>query len=72
MYVIEYNKGRLLPREVFAMKRNAMQSLIDWKNKKHRKPMIIRGARQVGKTWLAKEFGRCEFEKTAYINFDKN
>lgn len=54
------------------MKRNAMQSLIDWKNKKHRKPMIIRGARQVGKTWLMKEFGRCEFEKTAYINFDKN
>ncbi|MEA4831246.1 MAG: ATP-binding protein [Oscillospiraceae bacterium] len=54
------------------MKRNAMQSLVDWKNKKHRKPMIIRGARQVGKTWLMKEFGRCEFEKTAYINFDKN
>lgn len=54
------------------MKRNAMQSLIDWKNRAHRKPMIIRGARQVGKTWLMKEFGRCEFEKTAYINFDKN
>ena len=54
------------------MNRKAMQSLIDWKNKKHRKPMIIRGARQVGKTWLMKEFGKCEFEKTAYVNFDKN
>lgn len=35
-------------------------------------PMIIRGARQVGKTWLMKEFGRTEFEKYAYINFDRN
>ena len=40
------------------MKRNAMQSLINWKNDPERKPLILRGARQVGKTWLMKEFGQ--------------
>ncbi|MCM1038363.1 MAG: ATP-binding protein [Ruminococcus sp.] len=54
------------------MERSAMQKLLEWKNEKHRKPMIIRGARQVGKTWLMKEFGRTQFEQTAYINFDEN
>lgn len=49
-----------------------MQDLIQWKSEKQRKPMIIRGARQVGKTWLMKEFGRTQFEQTAYINFDEN
>jgi len=54
------------------MKRHAMQQLLDWKADPHRLPLIIRGARQVGKTWLMKEFGRTEFEKCAYINFDRN
>lgn len=54
------------------MERFAMEKLIAWKDSKYRKPMIIRGARQVGKTWLMKEFGRREFEKVAYINFDQN
>ena len=54
------------------MKRFAIEKLIAWKNSKYRKPMIIRGARQVGKTWLMKEFGKQEFEKVAYINFDQN
>ena len=49
-----------------------MQDLIKWKNEKRRKPMIIRGARQVGKTWLMREFGRTQFAQTAYINFDEN
>ena len=49
-----------------------MEKLIKWKNSKYRKPMIIRGARQVGKTWLMKEFGKQEFDKVAYINFDQN
>lgn len=52
------------------MKRDAMQKLINWKNNPARKPLIIRGARQVGKTWLAKEFGKMMYEKTAYINFE--
>lgn len=54
------------------MERFAMEKLIAWKDSKYRKPMIIRGARQVGKTWLMKEFGKREFEKVAYINFDQN
>ncbi len=54
------------------MKRHLMKDLINWKNKKHRKPLIIRGARQVGKTWIMKEFGRLHYENTIYINFDNN
>ena len=54
------------------MKRYAMQRLVEWKKSKKRKPLIIRGARQVGKTWLMKEFGKTHFENTAYINFDNN
>jgi hypothetical protein len=54
------------------MFRKSMADLIDWKNSKHRKPLIIRGARQVGKTWLMKEFGKNNYEKVAYINFENN
>ena len=49
-----------------------MQVLIAWKNKQQRKPLIIRGARQVGKTWLMKEFGKNEYDQTAYINFESS
>lgn len=54
------------------MKRFAMDKLKEWKAEEDRLPMIIRGARQVGKTWLMKTFGAAEFEKCAYINFDRN
>lgn len=54
------------------MKRTAMNHLIEWKNDPDRLPMIIKGARQVGKTWLMQEFGKCFFDKYAYINFDRN
>ena len=54
------------------MKRMAMEKLISWKNKSGRKPLIIEGARQVGKTWLMKEFGKNCYEDTVYINFDSN
>lgn len=54
------------------MNRYAMQRLIEWKNDPCRLPMIIRGARQVGKTWLMRELGRTAFESCAYINFDHN
>ena len=49
-----------------------MADLVIWKNKKRRKPLIIHGARQVGKTWLMKEFGKRYFKKTIYISFDNN
>ncbi|MDR0286637.1 MAG: ATP-binding protein [Clostridiales bacterium] len=54
------------------MFRTAMDELTKWKTGKHRKPLIIRGARQVGKTWLMKEFGRTAYQNTVYINFDSN
>jgi predicted AAA+ superfamily ATPase len=54
------------------MERNAMLQLMAWKKKPGRKPLIIRGARQVGKTWLIKEFGKREYAQTAYINFENS
>ncbi|MCD6347267.1 MAG: ATP-binding protein [Bacteroidales bacterium] len=54
------------------MERDAIHSLVRWKNKQDRKPLIIRGARQVGKTWLIKEFGGNEYSKTAYVNFESS
>ena len=53
------------------MKRNAIQDLIDWKNSEDRKPMVLKGARQVGKTWLMKEFGQNFYDSYAYFNFDE-
>ena len=52
------------------MYRNAMEKLKKWKDKKHRLPLILMGARQVGKTWLMKEFGVQCFEEVCYINFE--
>lgn len=54
------------------MYRTAIERLYKWKEGKRRKPLIIEGARQVGKTWLMKEFGRQAYEDTVYINFDSN
>lgn len=54
------------------MKRTAMTKLVEWKNKARRKPLLLLGARQVGKTWLLKEFGKNHFAKVANIRFDKN
>lgn len=54
------------------MYRYKFNELKKWKESENRKPLIIRGARQVGKTWLMKEFGKKEYEKCAYINFDEN
>lgn len=54
------------------MKRHILKKLELWKTHPKRKPLIIQGARQVGKTWAMKEFGRRHFDKVAYINFDHN
>ena len=53
------------------MKRNAIQILINWKASDDRKPMVLKGARQVGKTWLMKEFGRSCYDSAVYFNFDE-
>ena len=54
------------------MYRNIIEKLKDWKNKKGRKPLVLAGARQVGKTYILKEFGKREFANVAYINCDDN
>ena len=54
------------------MKRNAIKELSEWKENNGRKPLVILGARQVGKTWLMKEFGKEAYKKCAYVNFEDN
>lgn len=54
------------------MDRHIMKQLLNWKNSPYRKPLILKGVRQVGKTWILKEFGRQFYENTAYFNFDEN
>ena len=54
------------------MERFAFKQLIEWKKRGDRKPLIVSGARQVGKTWLIKEFGRKEYGQLAYINFESS
>ena len=54
------------------MERNALQALVQWKNDKRRKPLVLKGARQTGKTWLMKEFGRLYYEDVFYFSFDRD
>ena len=54
------------------MERKAIKQLEDWKRREDRKPLIITGARQVGKTWLMKEFGAANYKQVAYGNFESN
>ena len=54
------------------MERLILNQLLNWKNSPYRKPLILKGVRQVGKTWILKEFGRRFYENTAYFNFDEN
>ena len=56
---------------VILLKRNVISELIQWKNSEERKPMVLKGARQVGKTWLMKEFGRNYYDSFVYFNFDE-
>ena len=52
------------------MKRQALDNLKKWKDNAGRKPLILRGARQVGKTWLLMEFARTNFRNSVYVNFE--
>ena len=54
------------------MERFILKKLLDWKDSPYRKPLILKGVRQVGKTWILKEFGKRYYENTAYFNFDEN
>lgn len=62
-YYVKYTEG-------WFMKRSLMKQLLKWKTSSRRKPLILRGVRQCGKTWLLKEFGRLHYDKTAYFNFE--
>jgi len=53
------------------MKRSIIEDLLKWKKSKHRKPLVLKGVRQVGKTWILLEFGRLYYENVAYFNFDE-
>ena len=53
------------------MERFITQKLLNWKKSKNRKPLILQGARQVGKTYILKEFGRANYENVAYFNFER-
>ena len=54
------------------MKRKITQQLIQWKNSPSRKPLILNGARQVGKTFILREFGREHYKNTVYVNLESN
>ena len=54
------------------MKRKITQQLIEWKNSPSRKPLILNGARQVGKTFILREFGKEQYKNTVYVNLESN
>ena len=62
---------RLNKKEGDTLKRTAMGKLVAWKSSDERKPMVLKGARQVGKTWLMKEFGKNYYKSFVYFNFDE-
>ena len=59
-------------KEVVILKRNAIDQLIKWKIDPERKPMVLKGARQIGKTWIMKEFGKNYYDNYVYFNFDED
>ena len=69
--IVLYNTS-ILCIEVIALYRAAMRDLYKWRDKKTSKPLIIRGARQVGKTWLMKEFGASAYKHCVYVSFDNS
>ncbi|NOX47239.1 MAG: AAA family ATPase, partial [Chlorobi bacterium] len=54
------------------MKRSAYNMLLKWKNSNKRKPLVLQGARQVGKTYLVNMFGKAEYENYIYLNFEQD
>lgn len=58
-------------QKIQSMQRESLKQLVAWKNSPRRKPLIIEGARQVGKTWLVKEFGKNYYNNCVYINFEQ-
>lgn len=63
--IIVYKRWKYMEREI-------INKLIEWKNSKNRKPLIIHGARQVGKTYIIKQFGKEYYDNLIYVNFETN
>ena len=63
--IIVYKRWKYMEREI-------INKLIEWKNSKNRKPLIIHGARQVGKTYIIKQFGKEYYDNLIYVNFESN
>lgn len=61
----------MLEKDGDFLKRNAIADLVRWKSSEDRKPLVLKGARQVGKTWLMKEFGESCYDRYVYFNFDE-
>ena len=77
--ILAYNKNVILKHKNSnknvrsePVERFILKKLLDWKNSPYRKPLILKGVRQVGKTWILRKFGRRCYENTAYFNFDGN
>jgi len=66
-----YTVAGYLRRAVIFLKRKAIADLVRWKSSEDRKPLVLKGARQVGKTWLMKEFGESCYDHYVYFNFDE-
>ena len=72
IYPICYNESQIESLgEVINLERKIIDHLIRWKDSEDRKPLIIKGARQVGKTWIMKEFGKRCYQNYVYFNFDE-
>lgn len=72
LFTDAYNNNIAMKGMVKHMERFLMNDLVEWKQKSNRKPLILKGARQVGKTWIMHEFGRRYFKKVAYVTFYNN
>lgn len=62
----------MIINEVFSVERLILNDLLKWKDSKYRKPLILKGVRQVGKTWILKEFGKRYYNNVTYFNFDEH
>ena len=67
-----YHTTNISCAKMLDMERKAYSQLLTWKNNPHHKPLILNGARQVGKTWLLKHFGEKEYKNVAYVNCDRS
>lgn len=71
VFIWKYHRKSVFLQKIDDMERKALQRLLTWKDQSDRKPLILLGARQVGKTWLMKELGHRAFDSVAYINCDE-